>query len=298
MDSLKRLSLILTFAAGVLPFAATANAENRVFDQGRLLLTGGVTNVEGASGGGVATWATITGYGDNDGVGANVHGTYVNVKDYSLRDYGASVGLYNRVELSYARQDFDTQNIGAALGLGKNYNFNQDVYGAKVRLIGDLVYDQDSLLPQVAVGFQHKEESDKLHAVRSHAFGIRSASGTDYYVAATKLFLDQSLLVDTTVRFTKANQNGLLGFGGPKSNDYKPQFEGSVGYLLTKKWVIGAEYRTKPDNIGLKENDWLDVFTAYAFNKTISATLAYVDLGDIATIKDQRGVYVSVQAGF
>jgi len=153
-------------------------------------------------------------------------------------------------------------------------------------------------ITSIAVGLQHKEESDKLHAVRSHAFGIRSASGTDYYIAATKLFLDQSLLVNTTLRFTKANQSGLLGFGGPKSNDDKPQFEGSVGYLLTKKLVIGAEYRTKPDNVGLKENDWLDLFAAYAFNKNISATLAYVDLGDIATIKDQRGVYLSVQAGF
>ena len=298
MKSPKRLSLGATVVAGVLSLGASANAETRLLDQGRLLLTGGVTNVEGASGGGIATWATITGYGDNDGIGANVHGTYVNVKNYALSDYGASVGLYNRVELSYARQDFDTQKIGAELGLGKNYNFNQDIYGAKVRLIGDLVYDQDSLLPQIAVGLQHKEETDKLHAVRSHAFGISSASGTDYYIAATKLFLDQSLLVNTTVRFTKANQNGLLGFGGPKSNDYKPQFEGSVGYLLTKKLVIGAEYRTKPDNVGLKENDWLDLFAAYAFNKNISATLAYVDLGDIATIKDQRGVYLSVQAGF
>ncbi len=145
MKSPKRLFLGATVVAGVLSLGASANAETRLLDQGRLLLTGGVTNVEGASGGGIATWATITGYGDNDGIGANVHGTYVNVKNYALSDYGASVGLYNRVELSYARQDFDTQKIGAELGLGKNYNFNQDIYGAKVRLIGDLVYDQEGL---------------------------------------------------------------------------------------------------------------------------------------------------------
>ena len=280
-----------------LAFTVAADAAP-LLDQGKLLLTGGVTNVEGAAGGGIATWATITGYGTNDGIGGNVHATYADVRDYRLTDYGAAVGLYNRVELSYARQDFDTRSVGPKLGLPQGYTFSQDVYGAKLRVIGDLVYDQDSLLPQISVGLQHKEESDKLHVIRSHAFGIRSTSGTDYYVAATKLFLDQSLLVNATVRYTKANQGGLLGFGGPKSNDYKPQFEGSVGYLLSKKLVVGAEYRTKPDNVGLKENDWYDLYAAYALNKHVSVTLAYANLGDIATFKNQDGVYLSLQAGF
>jgi hypothetical protein len=42
----------------------------------------------------------------------------------------------------------------------------------------------------------------------------------------------------------------------------------------------------------------MDLFAAYAINKTVSVTAAYVDLGDIATFKNQRGLYVSLQAGF
>jgi hypothetical protein len=265
-------------------------------DSGRLLLTQGVSNIEGAAGGGLATWAVISGYGTRDAVGGNVHATYVNLPGYTLQDYGASVGLFDRVELSYAHEIFDTGATGAKLGLGRGFTFDQDVIGAKVKLFGDAVYDQDSLLPQVAAGLQYKHNNQPgiIHAV-----GGKEADGVDYYVAATKVLLDQSLVLDATVRMTKANQTGLLGFGGDRNNSYHAEFEGSAGYLITRKLVVGAEYRTKPNNLGFaKEDDWYDVFLAYALNKHLSATLAYTDLGSIATIKNQRGVYISLQAGF
>jgi outer membrane receptor protein involved in Fe transport len=90
-----------------------------------------------------------------------------------------------------------------------------------------------------------------------------------------------------------------LGFGGDKSNAYSPQFEGSAGYLLTRHLVVGGEYRTKPDNLGFaKENDWWDLFAAYAINKHLSVTAAYTNLGDIATFRNQNGLFASIQAGF
>lgn len=263
---------------------------------GKLLLTGGVSSLEGAGGGGLATWALTTGYGAEDGIGGNVHATYVSLPDYELRSVGAAVGLWDRVELSVARQEFDTGSTGALLGLGEGFTFTQDVVGVKVKLVGDAVYGQASWMPQVSIGVQHK--SNDQGAVIS-AVGGRDDEGTDVYVAATKLFLSESLLVNGTVRWTKANQTGLLGFGGDRNDDYAPQFEGSVGYLLTRNLLVGAEYRTKPDNLGFAaEDDAFDLFAAYAFNKNVSLTAAYVDLGSIATFEDQRGLYLSLQVGF
>ena len=286
---------VVCAAVAALVTSGAARAGDMI-NGGKLLLTQGVSSIEGASGGGLASWATIAGYETRDGIGANAHATYVDLSDYSLRDYGASVGLWDRVEFSYAREEFDTGATGAKLGLGKAFTFDQDVYGAKVRLIGDAVYDQDTWLPQIAVGAQYKR-NDQDAVV--HAVGARSSSGTDFYLAATKVLLDQSLVIDATLRFTKANQTGLLGFGGDKQNDYSPEFEGSVGYLVTRQLVVGGEYRTKPDNLGFaQEDDGWDLFAAYALNKHLSATLAYVDLGDIATFKNQHGLYVSLQAGF
>ena len=263
---------------------------------GKLLLTGGVSALEGGAGGGLSTWALISGNETSRGVGGGVHATYVNVPDYELRSVGAAVGLFDRVELSIARQEFDTGATGAKLGLGKGFTFKQDIAGVKVRLIGDAVYDQDTWLPQIAVGAQIKQNNQNAII---HAVGGKDDSGIDYYAAATKLLLDKSLVLNGTVRLTKANQTGLLGFGGDKHDSYGAQFEGSAGYVVSKRLLVGAEYRTKPDNLGFaKENDWVDVFVAYAFNKTLSVTAAYADLGTIATFKGQHGLYISLQAGF
>jgi hypothetical protein len=261
---------------------------------GKLLLTGGVSSLEGAGGGGLATWALVTGYETREGVGGNVHATGVKLSDYTLRSVGAAAGFYDRVELSYARQAFDTGKTGAKLGIGSGYTFHQDVYGGKLRLFGDAVYDQDRLIPQVAVGVQYKA-NDRGGLVR--ALGAQDDDGVDYYVAATKVLLGQSLLLNGTVRATKANQTGLLGFGG--RHGYTAQFEGSVGYLVSKRVLVGGEYRTKPDNLAFaKEDDAFDLYAAYAVNKHLSVTAAYVDLGDIATFRNQRGLYLSLQAGF
>jgi hypothetical protein len=281
-------------AACVLSAGASHAAEAE--PGGKLLLTGGVSALEGGAGGGLSTWALIGGNETSRGVGGSVHATYVNVPDYELRSAGATIGLFDRVELSLTRQEFDTGATGAKLGLGKGFTFKQDIAGVKVRVLGDAVYDQDTWLPQVAVGVQIKQNNQNAVI---HAVGGRSDTGVDYYAAATKLLLDKSVVLNGTVRLTKANQTGLLGFGGDKNNSYSTQFEGSAGWLVSKRLLVGAEYRTKPDNLGFaKEDDWADVFVAYAVSKTLSVTAAYADLGDIATFKNQRGLYVSLQAGF
>ncbi len=265
-------------------------------ESGRLLATAGVNEVEGAGGGGLVPWALITGYGTRDAIGANAHYTYVHLPDFDLHTAGGAVGLYDRVEISLAHQWFDTRAAGARLGLGSGYTFGQTIAGVKVRLFGDAVYDQDRWWPQVSVGAQYK--TNNRGQVLS-AIGARSSDGADFYVAATKLLLAQNLLLNATVRATKANQFGILGFGGDKDNSYSAQFEGSAAYLISRKFAVGAEFRTKPDNLGFarEDNAW-DVFAAYFINKNLSATLAYADLGRIAGQGHQGGAYFSLQAGF
>jgi hypothetical protein len=285
-----RLGVCILAALPWLPLTGHAQ------ESGRLLATSGVSQLEGAGGGGLVPWSLITGYGTHDAVGANAHYTFVDLPGYTLHSAGAAVGIFDRLELSYAHEWFDTGSTGAKLGLGSGYQFHLDVVGAKVRLFGDAVYDQDSWMPQVAVGTEFKA-ADR-HAVLQ-AIGARSPDGEDFYLSATKLFLAQSVLVDATVRATKANQFGLLGFGGDKDNGYSAQFEGSAALLLSRDFAIGAEVRTKPDNLGFaKESTAYDAFLAYFFNKNLSATLAFVALGPIARQDNQNGVYVSLQGGF
>ncbi len=286
------ISFTVLALAALLALPAAGQAQ----DSGRLLATSGVTQLEGAGGGGLAPWALITGYGTRDAVGANAHYTSAYLPSFNLQSAGMSVGLMDRLELSYAHQWFDTGSTGAKLGLGSGYVFDLDVVGAKVRLLGDAVYDQDSWLPQVAVGTQFKaaDSHDVLRAI-----GARSPDGVDFYLAATKLFLAESVLVNATARETKANQFGLLGFGGDRNNGYTTQFEGSAALLLSRGFAIGAEVRTKPDNLGFaREGTAFDVFAAWFLNKHLSATVAFVALGPIARQGNQDGVYFSLQGGF
>lgn len=269
--------------------------ERPLFDSGRLLATGGVSQVEGAGGGGLGAWALITGYGTDHGVGLNGHVTSVLLPDYHLTSFGLATGLFDRLELSYAWQEFDTQHVGAALGLGEGFTFHQHIFGAKLRLVGDAIYDQNSWLPQLSLGLQHKQ-ADRGAVI---AFvGGQGHVGTDFYLAASKLFLAESLLVNATVRATKANQFGLLGFGGDKHKDYSAQFEGSLAYLLSRKFALGAELRTKPSNLSIaREGAAYDVFAAWFPNHNLSLTAAFADLGNIVIRDHQRGAYLSLQAG-
>ena len=276
--------------------AAPASAQWGPGDQGKLLATGGVTQVEGAGGGGLVPWALITGYGSEDSIGANAHYTHVAVSDFTLRTAGVAAGLFDRVEISYAHLWFDTKAAGAALGLGEGFTFEQDVVGVKVRLLGDAVYDQDRLLPQIAAGVQYKATSDSAVL---NLIGAQRDDDFDYYLSASKLFLGQSLLANATVRMTRANQLGILGYGGDQNDKRRPQLEASLAYLLSRNFAVGADYRMKPDNLGFaEEDDALDVFAAYFLSKNASVTAAYADLGDVALQGPQRGVYLSVQLGF
>lgn len=267
-----------------------------LFDSGKLLATGGVSQVEGAGGGGLTPWALITSYGTEDGIGANAHATYIHLPDFTLRSAGVAVGLFDRFELSYARQAFDTGAAGARLGLGRGFTFHTNIYGAKIKLIGSGVYDQDLWLPQIAAGIQYKTV-DRGAIVT--ALGGRDDDGVDYYVSATKILLERNLLLNATLRATKANQFGILGFGGDKHDNYRLAIEGSAAYLFSRRLAAGVEYRSKPDNLSFaREGDAYDVFVAYFVNKHLSATLAYVNLGPIALQGRQDGAYFSLQAGF
>ncbi|MES2760515.1 MAG: DUF3034 family protein [Pseudomonadota bacterium] len=270
-------------------------------DMGKLTATGGVSQVEGAGGGGLTPWALIGGYGSRDSWGANAHYTRVSTQDYSLDSYGVAVGLFDRVEVSLASQDFR-----GSLAPLNDLRIRQDIVGVKVKLIGDAVYDQDLALPQIAVGVMAKRNKGigglgALGITKVTQLGAQDENGVDYYVAATKILLDHSLLLNGTVRATKANQMGLLGFGGDKGDSYEAKLEVSAAYMISRKLVAGIEYRMKPRNLGVdNEKAYYDAFIAWFPSKHVSVTAAYAVLGDITVFNPvrQRGMYVSVQAGF
>src|SRR5579872_7149589 len=82
--------------------SGSALAQSSFYNNGKVLLTGGVSMTDGAGGGGITPWATITGYETRDGINGDLHYTYVNLPELAVNSFGAAVGFYDRVELSYA----------------------------------------------------------------------------------------------------------------------------------------------------------------------------------------------------
>lgn len=282
--------------------AGNANAQIPEPDQGKLLGTGGVSEIEGAGGGGLTPWSLITGYGTGDSYGANFHLTGVRTRDDSLTSEGLAVGLFDRLEASFANVRFSV--LGGAL---KDTAIREQISGLKLSLFGDAVYAQDSAVPQVAFGLQYHDNQGITGlaangVLNPSALGAKSNSGTDYYVSATKILLSESLLLNGTVRLTNANQFGLLGFGGERNAARQAMFEGSIAYLLTRHVIVGVEYREKPHNLTIDdEGAAYDAFVAWIPSHNLSFTLAFLNLGTILKPfqpHPQNGIYLSTQAGF
>ena len=121
---------------------------------GRLIATGGVSEIEGAAGGGIVPWAVIAGYGTRDQVSVTAYHTHLAMDDFRLNSSGVAMGFRDRLELSLARQVF---GLGTTVS---GQSIRQDVVGVKLKLAGDLVTDQDRWMPQVAVGVQYKKNLD------------------------------------------------------------------------------------------------------------------------------------------
>ncbi len=266
-----------------LPLAAQAGG-------GRLLATGGLIQLEGSAGGGLVPWAVLSGYGTADESGGTIAFSHTVLPDYNLSMLGLSYTFFNRLEISAARQI-----LALDLG-GGTEEIRQDIFGAKLRLAGDLIYDT---LPQISLGLQYKRNRDMDIP---DLLGAEDRDGIDAYLAVSRLFLGvvggYDLLLNGTLRATRANELGLLGHGGPDNDSYELMPEISAAVLLNRATAVGYEYRRKPDNLGLDERHWHDIFIAWFPSKQLAFAAALVDAGEVGGAGSQRGLYLSLQGSF
>lgn len=255
----------------------------------KIIATGGATSIEGSAGGGIVPWAVTNGYASSGEWAATAFATVVGVDDFTLNVQGASVSYNNQWEWSFARQGFKLDTLGGEL--------RQDIFGVKYHFAGELLY---TALPQLSLGLQYKKNRD---FALPQAVGARDDSGVDLYLAATKVLFDQvggrNLLLNATLRATKAHQTGLLGFGTAADNNYQLVAEGSAVLLLNYNLALGVEFKQKPNQLAFaNEQHWRDIFAAWFVNKHLSVVAGYADLGSIAGFDRQQGYYVSLEGAW
>jgi hypothetical protein len=255
----------------------------------KVIATGGSTSIEGAAGGGIVPWAVINGYASSGQWSVNSFTSRVGVDDFTLQNFGIGASYNNQWEVSLTRQKFNLDTIGGDL--------QQDVFGLKYHVVGELLYTK---MPQISVGLQYKKHRNSALPL---AVGAQKDAGTDLYIAASKVYFGavagRNLLLNATVRATKANQIGLLGFGGANDNHYQYMFESSVAVLLRPDLAVGIEFRQKPNNLAFAEEEhWRDIFVGWFIDRNFSVVGGYVDLGSIAGLAQQQGYYLALEATF
>ena len=197
-----------------------------------------------AAGGGLTPWALIAGLGTNRETGISASCTRVEPQDFSLDSCSVALGIRDRVELSYARQAFDLGDVVAGESI------HQSITGFKLRLLGDAVFDQDRWRPQLTLGMQYKSNSDFDFVPRR--VGARHASDFDIYLAATKVYLagpfSRTWLLNATLRATRANQLGILGFGGDRSDAAVLRQKAPPPYFCATRWCWASSIARSPTN--------------------------------------------------
>ena len=203
----KSLLSALAFTASLGGMVDTASAAT-----GRLIVTGGATQVEGSAGGGIVPLAFITGLGSRDEIGGVAFLSNDSLDDHDIRVGGFGIGLYDRVELTFSHINVIADDSLAGQVLG-NTNVETQVFGVKVKVAGDAMYAPDEWLPQIAVGVQYKHNLDEK---LMDQLGVDD-DGWDFYVAATKVYhgalFGRNIFLNGVLRATKANQIGAFGFG-------------------------------------------------------------------------------------
>lgn len=258
-----------------------------------------ITDVDGQAGGGLVPWALLSS-------GPTVAISHLNTQNLGVNIIAANTSFANRVEVSYAHSMLDV--TGSTLG--SNNIDAVDNIGLKVKL-----NDMGDAMPQFALGLVYKKASGNLpDNVLTPALGIDSSS-TDVYAAATKIVNlgGKNVLLNGVLRATKANQMGLLGFGGGSTagakTGYSIEPEVSAELFAADNVVIGAEYRAQPSNSVaatdgvLHQNAAYDLNVVYVANKNLTLTAAYVGLGQVApgvtgSSNNQNGMFLQAQVSF
>jgi len=258
-----------------------------------------ITDVDGQAGGGLVPWALLTS-------GPTVAISHLNTQNLGVNIVAANTSFANRVEVSYAHSMLDVTGSG----LGSNNIDAVDNLGLKVKL-----NDMGDSMPQFALGMVYKKASGNLvDNVLTPALGINSSS-TDVYAVASKIVNvgGKNVLLNGVLRATKANQMGLLGFGGGSTagakTGYSIEPELSVEMFAADNVVFGAEYRAQPSNSVagtegvLHQNSAYDLNVVYVANKNLALTAAYVGLGQVApgvvnSSNNQNGMFLQAQVNF
>jgi hypothetical protein len=177
----------------------------------------------------------------------------------------------NKIEVSSHNVDLDelgsVSTFNFATGLGKGIELGFTRITSSVTGVND----QNLLLGKWQFAAEKKSTpAASLWAISRSVLG--GSGSTDYGLSLTKLVGSgkHPVLLDVGVRSTKALGLGLFGFG----NDRKLKLEGSVAVFVTKRFVVGSEFKQQ-----IGADTWKDIAFRYVVSDRLNIDAGIAALG-------------------
>lgn len=129
--------------------------------------------------------------------------------------------------------------------------------------------------------------------------GAQRSSDSELYLAASEMWLEgllgRTTLPNGTLRYTRANQFGLFGFGGDRNEGKTLCLEAGAVIFVNDHRMLGGEYRQKPDNLSAAgEEAAMAVSISWLPVKYVTVTLAWSSFGNIVGYADQSGTHAQL----
>ena len=252
----------------------------------------------GAGDGNLSPWSLLSTPVNLDSAVLNARYANVSTSDYALASADMAVSFANRFEFVLSNRD-----LRGTLASFSPLRLQQNVVGLKLKMLSDQRLEQSPWLPQISAGLMLRRDSgagNTFGLLSTKPYELRDARSIDFSLSASKSF-GQRLFLNSTLRAGRTSQFDTPGLGAYLNDRYQTSFDASAAFLVKRSLVVGAEYRSKPNALGVdNEKAYQDIFVSYFPTKNLSLTLAYASLGDIAVFspKRQHGAYMSLQLGF
>ena len=246
--------------------------------------------IEGYSGGAITPLAYLCNYcncgcGRKHLVGPTVSYSFMGISTKTLSTFVVTQPICNRVEFGYALNHL---RLGSLYDDIRKMGLNpgrREVYLHHFNIRANLLPENSFNLPLPAVSagvhFKYNYGLKQINRKVGKAFsaiGLDKHYGVDYTVTMSKMFptlaIGRPVILTGGIRFSKAAQLGLFGFG----DTYRASFEGSVVCLPTDFLVLGYEFRQKRNPYGQipglvgDEDNWQALSASWIVNKHLTVS--------------------------
>lgn len=279
-----------------------------LFTSGLSYSGGPMINLEGVGGGGLVPGAYLLNPPGNDkqlGTPAIAQWCVLGV-DSNMYSSGIGFSFLDRLEVGYAHVILDYNRIRSDIQelTGDTMDPGEDFIHMNVFHLKTVVINEGEYNPAFAVTteFKFNETIDDINNNIGNALDIAGYDddfGIDFDFTFSKTItslVKYPVLVHANLRLTRGAQHGLFGF----SDDYTANVEIYGGVCIRPNFIIGGEYRQKPDEYSslayalpgftLEEDDAWNIHIGYLPTENLTIAIAYLSFGNAANKERNYGV--------